>query len=278
MNKNEERQTIRHILVALDASPHSLTALAAAAELARALQAELRGLFVEDVNLLKLAQLPFAQEIHYPRATSQKLDPPLMEQQLRAQAAQAQENLRRVAEQASLDWSFRVTRGFVAAELLAAAVEADLLVLGRISRRLVRLPGPGSTARTAVAQAKHPVLLLGSDFDLNQPVLVLYDGSAVARTALGMAAELARISGQLRVLIWADDEAAQQQGQAISQRLANDDLSISYHRLFSDDDIAAVMQRSEVGLFVIADSGAPFIRSTLQKALEEMEHPILVVH
>ena len=128
MKKEERSQMIRQILVALDASPHSLTALTAATELARTLQAEVKGLFVEDINLLKLAQLPFAQEILYPKATAQKLDHHLMERQLRDRAEYAQENLRRLAEQASLSWSFNVSRGSVAAELLTAAVEADLLV------------------------------------------------------------------------------------------------------------------------------------------------------
>ena len=52
MNERELEPTIRRILVALDASPHSLAALEAASELADALKAELVGIFVEDVNLL----------------------------------------------------------------------------------------------------------------------------------------------------------------------------------------------------------------------------------
>ncbi|MGB7837261.1 MAG: universal stress protein, partial [Terrimicrobiaceae bacterium] len=59
---------IRRILVALDASAHSRAALEAACELALGLDAELSGLFVEDINLLRLAQLPFASEISYPSA------------------------------------------------------------------------------------------------------------------------------------------------------------------------------------------------------------------
>jgi nucleotide-binding universal stress UspA family protein len=45
--------TIRRILVALDASPHSFAALEAAAHLAAHLEAELFGLYVEDENLLR---------------------------------------------------------------------------------------------------------------------------------------------------------------------------------------------------------------------------------
>ena len=75
--KEEARElVIRRILVALDASRHSLAALEAAAELAARLKAELVGLFVEDIDLLRLAGLPFAREIRYPSAIIQQLDSP----------------------------------------------------------------------------------------------------------------------------------------------------------------------------------------------------------
>ena len=54
---------VRRILVAVDASHHSIAALEAAVELATRFQAELLGLYVEDINLLRLAQLPFGREV-----------------------------------------------------------------------------------------------------------------------------------------------------------------------------------------------------------------------
>ncbi len=134
---NQKKRLIRRILVALDTSPHSRAALAAAANLAARLEAQLIGVYVEDMNLLRLAQLPFAQEIHYASATPQKLDKDVMEKQLRSQADRARNDLRQTAEQYALEWSFQVLRGLVAAELLTAAEEADLLVLGRTSRQTV---------------------------------------------------------------------------------------------------------------------------------------------
>ena len=48
---------LKRILVALDASEQSLTALETAATLAQAMQGELTGLFVEDAELLTLKAL-----------------------------------------------------------------------------------------------------------------------------------------------------------------------------------------------------------------------------
>ena len=54
--------TIRRSLVAVEPSAQGQAALDAAARMAARLQAELVGLYVEDVELLRLAQFPFARE------------------------------------------------------------------------------------------------------------------------------------------------------------------------------------------------------------------------
>ncbi|MGI9243387.1 MAG: universal stress protein, partial [Verrucomicrobiales bacterium] len=64
----------RRILIGLDSSPTSLRGLAAAAEMAARLDAELVGLFVEDDNLLRLARLPQSYEIGMQSARSRNLD------------------------------------------------------------------------------------------------------------------------------------------------------------------------------------------------------------
>jgi len=112
--------TLRRILVALDASPHSLAALEATSEMAARTKAGLLGLFIGDINLSHLAGLPFAREVGFPSAISRKLDVGSMERALKV-----------VAERAHIRWSFRVTRGSVVTELLSGALEADLLVSGR---------------------------------------------------------------------------------------------------------------------------------------------------
>ena len=55
--------SFRRILVALDGSAHVLAALQAASEMAARMKSELVGLFVEDINLVRLAGLPFPREL-----------------------------------------------------------------------------------------------------------------------------------------------------------------------------------------------------------------------
>jgi nucleotide-binding universal stress UspA family protein len=202
MSDQELELGIRRILVAVDASTHSLAALEAASVLAEALNAELVGIFVEDINLLRLAGLPFAREVRYQSALDRPLDSPSMERDLRVQAEQVRRALAGAAERRRLQWSFRVVRGQVAGELLMAAQEADLLALGRASwpsSRRVRL---GGTARMVVARASRTVLLLQQNRAVCAPLIAVFDGSAGAQRALITAARLLPATGgHLTVMI-----------------------------------------------------------------------------
>ncbi|HHP7234546.1 MAG TPA: universal stress protein, partial [Desulfobacterales bacterium] len=82
----ERKTSIERILVALDASPASVSALQTAVELAARLGARLVGLFVEDMNLLRVTQLPFAREISLFSPWFRRLESGELERQLRVQA------------------------------------------------------------------------------------------------------------------------------------------------------------------------------------------------
>jgi nucleotide-binding universal stress UspA family protein len=216
MNQEGRELVIRRILVALDASPHSLSALAAAADLAARFRAELRGVFVEDADLLRLAELPFAREISLFSVSRRQLDIHEVEWQLRAQARRVRQLLAATAARVQVSWSFRVARGAIAAELLAAGSEADLIILGKAGRSLSMRRRLGSTARAILAEGTSLTLILEENACLRGPVLVIYDGSAFARRSLVAAVALVREEdGYLIALILAEglDEAQRLQAQ-----------------------------------------------------------------
>ena len=279
MDKQDDQWAIRHILVALDASRHSLTALEAAAELAASLEAELQGLFVEDANLLRLAGLPVAREIRYPSAAPARLDLARMERALRAQAAQARRALATASERRRLKWSFRVVRGEVAPEVLAAALEVDLLTLGRASRPLVRQAHLGSTARAVTAGAPCCVLLLQRDTGIKPPVVVTYDATSAARQALRVAAHLAHSeAGYLTVLILAAGPDAAQQLQAeVSDWLRGRGLMVRYRRLVDAGVATLTHEILAEGSGVLVLSSTILPHEPLQRLLDEVECPVLLV-
>lgn len=205
MNDSDRLSRIERILVAVDASPHSLAALEAALKLAGRVEAELIGIYIEDINLIRLSELPFAQEIGRYSALTRRVDIRQMESQLRSQARLARRILRSRAESAHLRWSFRVARGAIPAELLAAALEADMMILGKSgwSQR----EQLGSTARTIVVDAPGHTLISQTGARLEQPVMVLYDGTSSGEKSLAAAQLLHTGDTPLIVLLLSDERA-----------------------------------------------------------------------
>jgi nucleotide-binding universal stress UspA family protein/preprotein translocase subunit Sss1 len=255
MNDREVEPTIRRILVALDASLHSLAALEAASELADTLKAELVGIFVEDINLVHLAGLPFAREFSFLPVSDRPLDSPSMERELRVQAEHLRQTVAAVAGRRRLQWSFRVVRGQVATELLSAAAEADLLALGRASWAATRRVRLGATARLVVAQAQRPVLLLQHGQTICPPVQLVYDGTTAARRALKTAIQVAlAASGHLTVMLIADSpEQAQHLQEEIAASLQSQQVRGHYRPLITPtaEEFAKALQMAGVGTLVI---------------------------
>lgn len=279
MSRQNDKLTIRRILVALDASHHSLAALEAAAELAVSLEAELQGLFVEDVNLLRAAGSPVAREMQYPFVTAARLDKARMERALRVQAAQARRALAACCEQRQIKWSFRVVRGKVAPEVLAAALEADLLSLGKASRPLTGRVRLGSTAWAAAAQAPHSVLLLQRNMGIRPPVVVTYDGSPTARQALMIAARLAqRRRGYLAILVLAAARDDWQRLRAETSDLLRGQGLMIRCRWLTDAGVATLAHavRSE-GNGVLVLSSTIMQPDALHTLLDEVNCPVLLV-
>lgn len=212
MNREAVSERAERIVVALDASPQSVAALRAAAELATLMEADVEGLFIEDINLLYLCGLPFGREVGSYTARVRRLETSEMERQLRVLAATIREAMRRVASQTPMRWSFSVRRGVVSDELLAAAQGASLMSVGRGGRAL--RAGMGSTAQSLVEQVQRPLLISSEGSSLEYPLTVLYTGTAAARRALELALRLVRREpSRLRIILWGGGEASADLGE-----------------------------------------------------------------
>lgn len=173
--------SIRRILVTLENTQRSDNTLEAAAQLAVALRAELRGLFVEDENLLRLAALPFACEIGGSTASPRPLKADTLERTLRAKADEAKKTLAATAQRVQVQWSFQIKRGQFPQTSVAAAEVSDVTILGQqMDRGAPRRPAPrGTSWRPKPLAAPMP-----------EPIVVVMDGSAAACRALRIAMHL----------------------------------------------------------------------------------------
>ena len=197
---------VRRILVALDASGHSRAALETAAQLAAWHEAELEGLYVEDINLIRMATLPTTREVGPASTTPRPLVLRQLERVRRETAAGAERALTEIAKRRGVRARFRVARGAVISVLLEAAREADVVALGRAGAGTQGPGRLGSTARHFALRRTHSALLLQGRLAPGQSVVVFFDGSPSCERATAAAAGIAnRLGANLVVVVSAPD-------------------------------------------------------------------------
>jgi len=281
MSDEEREPIIRRILVALDASPHSLAALDAAVALASELDAEVVGLFVEDAELLRLAGLPFVRELGLYSAMSRPLEALDVELQLRARARRAEQALAAMAERAHVPWSFRVVRGAIAAELLAAAAEADLISLGRVGWSVAGGRRLGSTTRAVLAQVSGPALVVHQGVQLKPPFVAVYDGSALAGKALAIATRLTEgKDGDLLVLVAADDpDEAVELSAAAADWLETRGVSARFRQLTETavPRLLSMLKAECCGTLILPAEGTLLRDEALSALVEELDFAVLLI-
>lgn len=279
---SEERPqtwSIRRILVALDASTNSREALATAVNLAETLRSEIHGIFVEDINLLRLAELPFAREIQFADNAFRQLEMDGLQRKLRSRAAILRHELEELTNERKITATFSVSRGPVERELLAAALDTDILAVGRLGHSLLNRMSLGSTARAVLARATSAVLLVKAHVE-SGPIVVLYDGSATGLRALRLAVDLAAVGGDLRVLVWATDEAEAFERRQFATRLLEEKGIAAQFQHLSGDLPQRVLQwvnRQKGNLLLLGGGENHLPPDIFGELLDEAEQHILII-
>ncbi len=203
---------IERVVVALDAVSENRATIDTAARLAARWRARLHGVFVEDDDLLRLANLPFARQVSLGVGV-ERLTLQQAERQLRAFAEQARRDIAAAAHRLNVDWSFDVVRGGAAAGI-AGASATDFLVASTATRPIgghFRVECRWWSA-VAVAPATSTFLLSSRMWDRDGAVVALVPKrEAATERLLDAAAQLAEAGGRQLVVVCpgelAEDEA-----------------------------------------------------------------------
>lgn len=170
-------KTETRVTVVIDASRGSLDTLRTAADIAARVQAHLMALFIEDINLFSLAELPFARELDRTSGTSRPLDRHAITRALQADAKRIQQLLQTESEHRQITASMKVVRGHYVSAAMEAAEETDVVILSNVTGVRLR------TLKTTARKPPRPTTRTGGA----QPVWTLFDGSPAAHRALAMA-------------------------------------------------------------------------------------------
>ncbi|NNG16011.1 MAG: universal stress protein [Gemmatimonadales bacterium] len=268
-------EKIRRITVALDASASSLAALEAAIELAVQWGAEVEGLFVEDVDLLRWASLPFATEVGHHSGEFRKQNRPEVERQLQALAERAHAHLRHAAERRRVRASFRKVQGNVVRALRAAFAEADLVTLGRGERPRTIPSGLGSTARALAAGRRGLVFVISHRVRLASPVAVLFEDSAAGHRALGLAMDVAHRNAQPLAIVTAGQK--REIPPEVRSRAEHDSVEVRTYHVRREDPSRVAAVAHEMGAGILVLSAEHFSSEAIEEAATAFPGALLLV-
>jgi len=261
---DQNHHVAARVIVSCDASPLGESAIAAAAALARRLDVELKGIFVEDINLIRSASLPFTREVTSATALARRMPPGELQQLLERQAQSVRGVLAQAASALSLQWTFQVVRGAPLVSVLDAMQVLDLAVFGHLGRFATQL------AASAAPPAR-------------QPVMVVYDGSPAAERALDAAAALA--DGMRCGLVVALLDTA---GNAAALRAQARERLERHHPKHSPALFLAIKHRNADAVGQAAETCAPAVllwggvardadRATLSTLVDALRCPVVLV-
>lgn len=270
---------IRRILVALDASGDVRAAIEAAVRLAAGPRAELVGLFIEDLNVLHAAGLPFVAQVNRVTGARESFDPETLERAFRQRAAEAERVLAMSARAARLHYSFTRIRGHAAKELLSASGGADIVVIGKRARASARA---GRVIETITTRARVTCVIEDeAPAPARRGILVVDDGSQAARHALRLAMALARPDGaEVTVLIAADDDRmARRLGQHAIERLRAAGIPGRCRRLTraQPEAIAARARESGAAALILALEVAGLTPERIDRLVRASDCPVLIL-
>lgn len=281
MNQIQYRFEVHRIVVAIDSSTHAASAIEAAAALAAQLHAELEGIYVEDINLIRLSQLPVGREIQFLTGEARDFTATALEAQNREQEFFARRAIAAAAARARVTHAFRVARGQVDVEVISAAGNADLLILGMGGgapggrRRL------GSTARAAAERAPHSVLISKPGARSIGAPLVCYDGSEGAKRALEAATRIAvaREKGITVLIVAADLDHAGVLRQEVDERLESSPVEHKFlHSAHpAPDQMCRFASEAGADMLVIAADSNLIVGADRLQMLEQIACPVLLV-
>lgn len=269
---------VRRIVVAAESSAHGRTAVTAAVALAHRLEAELEGLFIQDVNLMRLAGLPVARLVRIRGGKPEGGAASEIATELDAESRQIRRALESEAARAGVKASFRVTQGRLDAEFVSAGGLGDLLIVSHAGRGA----GPAPAVLAAMAGSARSVLVLrDKPLAAIRHALVLYDGSPGGDKALLGAMLLVGESaeGLTVALRAANPEAARRLRRRVETQARHHGAQVRFRTVAAPslNELCRLAGAIKADLTVIAADDALLADNGNRKLLEDMACPVLLV-
>jgi len=164
------------IRILLNSKTNQVDFLYSAVSLARQMHVGLQGMFIEEENLLRAADLPISREVSLRSAHEREISGETMQRSLRSYALNKKNALEKLAQKESIESSFQVIRGERMHWILGSNKRTDILFID---------------AKNDTHKTYQNLQYCRIDA---APLKLLYNGSIASQRALKIAFKLAQIS------------------------------------------------------------------------------------
>jgi len=202
------KQQISSILVALDSSSGSGKILKPASELAHRAHAELKAVYVEDIEWFEASKYEFTQLVSSYTGTVIPFSEKHITKHSRALGSTLQNLFVSVSEQKKIKYSYHSSKGVVSKELLDAALEAGLIIINRTSH--IGIPKKkiiGGTARYLIENSIQPVLIWNDKLEWPRNVIGLCYNSMQGKEIIEWTVYIGRLLDQKIRFLFPSEES-----------------------------------------------------------------------
>jgi len=252
MNPNRDTKFKTNVILTVDACGYSINIVELAVAIAGSGNMHLHGLFIEDEDLLTVAELPFTREISLTSAQEHPTDTTRMQNSLRAMGTQFKTALQRSARAADVSWSYDYLRGRRKDIGLTTERDVNFTILGQTN-----LHRAESTSR----KGSHRILIVENHSTLIGQILPILiermNADLLEITSLQQGSGTSRLTHKLLDDLQHEDHQ----------------IMVNYHKL---DDLESILSsRAHAFEYAIVCRQT---RKDLQKlVLEKMDCPVILV-
>jgi|GEM_PF-3844018 len=259
MMKNEIEKNINQILVSLDFDDYSSLFIEPLVMLASQLEADLCGLFFEDSQLQKIANLPFSREITFPSALIRNLNSDHIAQHIKQNTELLRNTMKELSLLSNVTCSFRTVKGPRIESVLNESNNFELIVL---------LPEKYSSLKIRRSEILD---------ELINPAILFYDGSRQAQKSTHIIRSLvdSGVLHQLNILTLNHDFEVE-----LNEQIPFDKIDINYRHVDSYEisNIISLLKSQKTGLLVLPLEDKLINQSEeIKKILDVLGCPLLLV-
>jgi hypothetical protein len=255
MNSN-----LKKILIVFDAAGCTPVSMRIATDLAASMQSGIQALYIEDINILNAADLPFTREVSLHTAAISSIDSILMIQKFRADAENIKKQIEKIALTSSVSLSFSSMRG----------QKTQLIKHRREEISMVLIPAAYSTTDKKDQQRLKHVLAM------------VYDNHKPSNEkALNIAISQA-VKNDYQLFVIVDSQHSKQHVEQLIKQQSTDDsypaTTCQIADFSSVDDIVLLLQEHSPELLVLTEDSLMIdTEHALQHLINSLECDILII-